>query len=278
MRKNKFFVIGSVMLVILLFFIFIGPLLVPFEATSVDLVSRLTPPQWFASNEDGSPSHILGTDGVGQDILVRLMDGGKISLMIGIVSVIIPMIFGTIMGMMAGYYGGKVDLIIMRINEVMLSMPQMMMAIAIMAVLGANVYNLILVQCLLGWMSYCRIIRGNVLSLRNSEFIKASTLLGSGGGRILFREILPNCVTPIIINASQQIGQIILTEASLSFLGCGVPPTIPTWGLMISEGRSYITYAPWTVIAPGLALMFTVLTFSSLGDGIRDVLDPKNKD
>lgn len=110
------------------------------------------------------------------------------------------------------------------------------------------------------------------------SFIKASTLLGSGGVRILFREILPNCLTPVIINASQQIGQIILTESSLSFLGCGVPPTVPTWGLMISAGRNYITYAPWTVIAPGLALMFTVLTFSFLGDGIRDVLDPKNKD
>ena len=229
MRKNKFFVLGVIMLVILLFFIFIGPSLVPFEATSVDLINRLKPPQWFAATEDGSPSHVLGTDGVGQDIMVRLMKGGQISLMIGVVSVIIPMIFGTIMGLLAGYYGGKVDLVIMRINEVMLSMPQMMMAIALMAVLGANVYNLILVQCLLGWMSYCRIIRGNVLSIRGSEFIKASTLLGSGGGRILFREILPNCITPIIINASQQIGQIILTEASLSFLGCGVPPTIPTW-------------------------------------------------
>lgn len=275
MSKNKFFIIGLIMVGILLVFIFVGPMLIPYEANAVDLAARLTAPEGF---ERGVAGHILGTDGVGQDILIRLMKGGQISLMIAVVSVILPMIIGSILGMLCGYYGGTVDMVIMRINEIFVSLPGMMMNIALMAVLGAKVYNLIIVQCMLGWMSYCRLIRANILSMRNSDFIKASTLLGTSNTGILFKEILPNCMTPIIINASQQIGQIILTEASLSFLGCGVPPTVATWGIMISEGRSYITYAPWTVIAPGLALMFTVLAFSFLGDGIRDVLDPKNKD
>lgn len=275
LSKNKFFIVGFFMLIILLLFMFVGPLIVPFETNAVDLSQRLVVPEGFSK---GLKGHILGTDGIGQDVLIRLMKGGQISLAIAIVSVILPMILGSILGMLAGYYGGKVDLLIMRINEIFTSLPAMMMIIALMAVLGAKVYNLIIVQCTLGWMSYCRLIRGNILSMRNSEFIKASMLLGSSGGRILFREILPNCMTPIIINASQQIGTNILTEASLSFLGCGVPPTVATWGIMIAEGRSYITYASWTVLAPGLALMFTVLAFSFLGDGIRDVLDPKNTD
>lgn len=275
MWKSKFFVVGLLMAICIVLVIVFGPSLLAFDGTSVDLHNRLTSPDGFSSGLGG---HILGTDGVGNDIMARLLAGGRISLLIALSGIIIPCIVGTLLGMAAGYFGGWVDSLIMRITEVLLSIPMMLMAIAIMAVLGANVYNLLIVMTLGGWISYARLARVTVLTLRRSDFVLASGLIGGSQGHILISQILPNCYIPIIINASQQIGNVILMEASLSFLGCGVPVTIPTWGSMIADGRNYLTTAPWTVIAPGLALMLTVLAFSLLGEGIRDVLDPKNKD
>ncbi len=275
MRKSKFFIIGLLIVLFLVLLAVFGPMLTPYNPTKVNLRERLISPKWLA---DGLSGHIFGTDGVGQDILSRLMSGARISLLVAFFGVAIPCVIGVTLGLLAGYYGGKLDMLVMRAIDVQLSMPQTLLAIAVMAVLGASVGNLLLVVTITGWPGHARMARATVLKMRDSEFIKASRVLGASDRHIIFTQILPNCLTPLIILFSQQLGQVILMEASLSFLGCGVPPTVPTWGMMISDGRTYITNAPWTVVVPGMALMLTVLGFNFLGDGIRDVLDPKNKD
>ena len=178
---------------------------------------------------------------------------------------------------MAGFFGGVVDTVIMRLSDIQVSIPPMILAVAVMAVLGNSTFNLIAVLVFTRWVQYARVVRGNVMMLRNKEFISASKVLGSSKVRIMFTQILPNVLTSLIIVASQEFGRTILTESSLSFLGLGVPPPAPSWGVMIADGREYLSTAPWVVIAPGIALMIAVLAFNFLGDGVRDVLDPKNK-
>lgn len=275
MRKSKFFMLGVAMGLILLFSVLVIPEVMELDPIKTDLKNVLSAPQWFSN---GLTGHIFGTDGVGRDMLARLLYGGRTSLMIVFLGMALPSVIGIVIGVAAGYYGGVFDVIVMRIVEIILSLPQTILAIATMAILGANTYNLVIVLLLTSWVGYCRMARSTVMQFRNLEFVQASKLLGASDRSIMFKQILPNCFTPLIISSSQQAGRIILIEASLSFLGCGVPPPDPTWGLMIAEGRTYITYAPWTVIIPGLFLMYAVLAFSFLGDGIRDVLDPKNKD
>lgn len=273
MRKSIFFLVGFAIIAIIVLLAIFAKYVTPFEPDAVDLTKRLTPPDFFSK---GSSGYILGTDAVGQDILTRLLYGARISFSIAACVVLISSVMGTLLGLIAGYFGGTTDMIIMRLAEVQLSLPSMMLAIAVMAVLGASATNLLIVMSITSWVGYARMARSNVMSLRETEFVKASHVLGASHMHIIIKQLLPNVLTPLIIQASQQIGMVITMEASLSFLGCGVPPTTPTWGQMISDGRTYITFAPWTVLAPGLALMVTVLAFNFLGDGIRDVLDPKN--
>lgn len=274
MLRSKFFMIGfSVVLLIILISVF-GPMFTVHNPTKAVLTKRLTEPQWFANGWSGN---ILGTDQLGQDVLTRLIVGSRSSLFIALSTVIICTIVGTILGVVSGYFGKGVDTIIMRIGDVQLSIPSTILAIAISAVLGPSVRNLILVLVITGWVKFARVVRSNVLVIRNMEFIQASRVLGSSDFRIMFTQILPNVLTPLIILVSQQFGFVILLEASLSFLGLGVPPPAPSWGVMIADGREYIATAPWVVLVPGIALMITVLAFNFLGDGIRDVLDPKMK-
>ena len=275
MRKSKFFIIGTIMLLILVITFVIGPLLTPWDPAKPNLRARHIEPEWFANGFEG---HILGTDAIGRDIFSRLVNGGTLSLALALICVAITAVFGTLLGLISGFFGGKVDTIIMRICEVMLSLPQTILCICIMALLGARVSNLVLVTSLTGWVQYCRLARGTVLAIRNSEYVMASRVLGAKNFNIIIHQVLPNVFTPLLIIASQSIGSCVLNEASLSYLGCGIPVTTPSWGGMISAGREYVTTAPWTVIVPGLALMFTVLAFNLLGDGVRDVLDPHNKD
>ena len=235
---------------------------------------RLQPPDYFSKGWSGN---ILGTDPLGQDVLTRLLIGSRVSLYISFTSVIITAIFGTMLGIIAGYYRGIVDNIIMRIGDIQVSIPHTVLAMAIMAVLGNSVNNLIMVLIFTRWVQYARVVRGNVLSIRNTEYISAARVLGASSSRIMFKEILPNVLTSLIIVMSQQFGQAILTESALSFLGLGVPPPAPSWGVMIADGREYIATAPWVVLSSGVALMIAVLAFNFLGDGVRDVLDPKNK-
>ncbi len=275
MRKSQFFMIGFVLSLIIVLLALLAPYIIRFDPEKVNLAQKLIAPEWFSHGLSG---HILGTDGVGEDIFSRLLIGSRASLLIAFAGVVIPLIIGSVLGLISGYYGGLVDDIIMRIGDVQMSLPAMMLAIVVMAVLGASTANLVIVVSLSGWVRFARITRASVLSIRDSEFVKASVVLGASDRHILFTQILPNCLTPLIISASQSLGQNVLLEAGLSYLGCGVPLPHPSWGSMISDGRTYITYAPWTVIVPGMALMVTVLAFNFLGDGIRDVLDPRNKD
>ena len=274
MGKSAFFMVGITICLIIVLLAIFAPYITPFSPTKVNLVDKFIAPEFFSK---GTQGHVFGTDAVGQDILARLLYGARISLVIAVCAVLCSCVIGTVLGLIGGYFGGKVDLIVVSLSDIQLSLPTMMLAIAVMAVLGASAVNLLIVMSLTGWVAYARMARSTVMSIRESDFIRASQVLGASKRRILFRELLPNCVTPIIIQASQQVGFVIMMEAGLSFLGCGVPATTPTWGTMISDGRAYITYAPWTVLVPGVALMITVLAFRFLGDGLRDSLYPKKK-
>ncbi|MEY8355915.1 ABC transporter permease [Lachnospiraceae bacterium 54-53] len=275
MKKSKFFVMGMIIAVLVTIAAFASPLFVVHDPVQSDLRKRLISPEFFGNGLGG---HILGTDALGQDIFTRLVTGCRISLLIAAAGVLIPAAIGTALGAVAGYFGGAADNIIMRICDIQLSIPTMVLAITVMAILGNSVPNLLLVLALVGWTSYTRVVRGSVMGIRNSEFIQASRVLGASNARILLTQILPCVLTPLIILMSQQIGFVILTEANLSFLGMGVPLPNPSLGSMIADGREYIATAPWTVVVPGVALMIIVLAFNFLGDGVRDILDPRNKD
>lgn len=275
MAKSKFFVIGLALVVLIIFLALISPYLVHFNAIENDLHSRLLPPEYLSK---GLTGHILGTDSLGRDVLTRLLIGSRMSLVIAFVGVVVPSIIGTILGMVSGFFGKWVDSIIMRLNDIQLSIPVMVFAITVIAIFGTSIRNLMIVLTIVGWVNYTRVMRECVMKIRDADFIRASRVLGGSNIHIMFTQILPNIVPPLIILMSQQVGIVVLTEANLSFLGLGVPLPQPSWGSMIADGREYIATAPWTVIAPGMALMITVLAFNFLGDGIRDVLDPKNID
>ena len=275
MRRSKFFIIGSVMVLIMVLLAIIAPYIVVHDATTSDLAHRLETPQWLNGLEGG---YILGTDALGRDILTRVLLGGRASLIVAFFGVLVPVIVGTILGVLAGYYGGMVETIIMRISEIQAGIPGLVLAITIASMLGPSMFNLVLVLLITGWISYAKQVRISTKAIAKSEFVQASRVLGASDLSIMFRQILPNVLTPIIILISQSVGTTILFEASLSFLGLGVPLPEPSWGNMIAEGREYLTTAPWTVLAPGIALMLAVLAFNFLGDGVRDVLDPKNLD
>ena len=183
--------------------------------------------------------------------------------------------FGSVLGILAGYLGGWVDKVIMRACDVFLAIPNIILAIAVMSVMGTSVFNLIAVLTISGWVRYCKVVRNNVMVVKKQEFVSASKVLGASGLHIMFTQILPNITTPIIILASSRFGNCILVEATLSFLNLGIPAPTPSWGNMIADGRSYLSIYPWMVFAPGIALMITILAFNFLGDGLRDVLDPK---
>ncbi len=272
MRRSKFFVIGGFGVFFILLLAFVSPLFVRFDGVTSVLQERFTSPEYFSNGFSG---HVLGTDQLGRDILTRILLGARISLTISIISVALSALIGTVLGIIAGYFGGAMDKVIMRACDVFLSIPSLVLAIAVMAVLGSSIVNLVSVMVISRWVQYARLMRNNVMVMRNKEFVLASKALGAKNSRIMFKQILVNITTPLIILLSQQIGQMILMESSLSFLNMGIQPPLPSWGSMIANGRSYIASYPWVVVAPGIALMITVLSFNFLGDGLRDVLDPK---
>ena len=274
MRKSNFFVIGAVLVAAIIVISLLSPWIAPHDPIKSDLLLRLKAPDGLSKGWSG---YILGTDPLGQDILSRLMIGSRVSLQISFSVVIATAVIGTVLGIIAGFFGGIVDTVIMRISDIQVSIPPMILAIAVMAVLGNSTINLIMVLVFTRWVQYARVVRSNVMGIRNMEYIHASQVLGSSKARIMFTQILPNVVTQLIIVMSQEFGRTILTESSLSFLGLGVPAPAPSWGVMIADGREYLATAPWVVVAPGVALMIAVLAFNFLGDGVRDVLDPKNK-
>lgn len=249
-----------------------APLLAPHDPARVNVLITLKPPMWLP---EGDPKYILGTDGLGRDVLSQLIFGARVSLLVGFTVVAFGGTLGTLLGLVAGYYGGLLDDVIMRVADIQLAFPFILLAITFLAALGPGLENLILVLAIGSWMNYARVMRSQVLSLREKEFIEASHALGISDARILFRHLLPNAITPIIVIASFSVASTIIAEASLSFLGLGVRPSTPTWGAMLANGREYITDAWWLVVTPGIAIMLTVLSINILGDWLRDRLDPR---
>jgi peptide/nickel transport system permease protein len=243
-----------------------APLVAPYDPLSQDLASRLEPP---------TAAHWLGTDQLGRDILSRLLYGSRISLVIGVVVVGLAGVFGTIVGLVAGYAGGLVDEGLMRLTEVFLAFPPLILAMAIAGALGPSLTNAIIAIAAVTWAVYARLARGQVLSLRRREFVEAARSIGASRTRILLRHLLPNAVAPLLIQASFDMGSAIISAAGLSFIGFGAQPPTPEWGVMISEGRNFISTQPWLSLFPGLSILFAVGAFNLLGDGLRDILDPR---
>lgn len=272
MLKSKFFMVGAVTAILIILLSIFSPVIVRYDPVTNSLKERLVPPQYFSQ---GAASHIFGTDDLGRDIFSRLLLGSRYSFFIAAAVVTVAAGIGTVLGAVSGYFGGKIDMIIMRACDIMMAIPNLVLAIAVMAILGPNIFNLIIVLIITSWVQYCKVTRNNVMVVKNIEFVKASQVLGATKRHIMFTQIFPNVTTQLIILISQQFGWTILTEASLSFLSLGVQPPTPSWGNMIADGRNYLITSPWLVFAPGIALMITVLAFNFLGDGLRDVLDPK---
>ncbi len=228
---------------------------------------RLLPP--FSSG------HILGTDQLGRDVYSRLVYGSRISLIVGFVTVIVAGVIGILVGLLAAYFGGWVDLVLMRLADVQLSFPFILLALTINAVLGLGVRNIVITLVIVGWVEYARIARGEILAIREREFVEAARVNGAGSIRIMFRHLLPNIMTPLIVIGTLQVARFIVAEASISFLGFGVQPPTPAWGSMISEGKDYIFSAWWLITLPGIALALVALAVNISGDWLRDVLDPR---
>lgn len=244
----------------------LAPLLAPYDPLAQALSSRLESP---------SGAHWLGTDQLGRDIASRLLYGARISLVIGVVVVALAGVLGTLVGLVAGYAGGLADEALMRLTEVFLAFPPLILAMAIAGALGPSLTNAIIAIAAVTWAVYARLARGQILSLRRREYVEAARSVGASRVRILVRHLLPNALAPLLVQASFDMGSAIITAAGLSFIGFGAQPPTPEWGVMISEGRNFISTEPWLSLFPGLAILFAVGAFNVLGDGLRDVLDPR---
>ena len=251
-----------------------GPQISPKDPNRQDLKVRLQEPGTL--NSEGEVDFILGTDGLGRDVLSRLIYGTRVSIAVGFVAVAIGGTLGTMLGLIAGYFGGRADDLIMRVADIQLAFPFILLAIMVLVVLGQGVLNLVLVLGIGQWVTYARISRGETISQRDKEYVEAARALGMGNARIMFRSIFPNILAPLIVIASFNVASVILAEASLSFLGLGVSQNVPTWGAMLAESRDQLIGGKWWLaIYPGLAIMFTVLSLNILGDWLRDFLDPR---
>lgn len=267
-------VLGLIILLFMLLLAVIGPELAPKDPNRQSLMERLMAP--FTEDEDGNVNFILGTDGLGRDVLSRLIYGARVSVSVGFVAVVIGGILGTLLGLIGGYMGGAIDDVIMRVADIQLAFPFILLAIMVLVVLGAGVINLILVLGIGQWVTYARIARGETIAQRNKEYVEAARSIGTGHWRIMWHEILPNILAPLIVIASFNVASVILAEAALSFLGLGVPPDIPTWGRMLADSRDTLLADKWWLaFYPGLAIMLTVLSLNILGDWLRDFLDPR---
>lgn len=249
----------------------LAPVLSPGDPHAQHLEWRLQPPVWLGGKG------YLGTDALGSDILSRTMYGARMSVVVGCCSVLVAGSLGVTAGLIAGYLGGWWDNLIMRLADVQLTLPPLILCIALMAVLEPSAGNVVLVLGLTNWVTYARVVRSEVLGLKEREFVEAGRAAGAGHGWMLFRHILPNVMSSVIVIATLETPRMIIAEASLSFLGVGVPLQVPTWGGMIAEGLDYVTFAPWNVLAPGVALILTVLSINVLGDWLRDVSDPRTR-
>jgi peptide/nickel transport system permease protein len=262
----------SLILTLVILLGLVGPWLAPHNPRDADLALSLTPPAW---SEGGDWSYPLGTDQQGRDILSRIIAGARVSLIVGFMAVGVAGGLGALVALVGGYYGGWIDAVLGRVVDTMLSMPFLMVAIVMAQVLTPGIRTIVLILGFTYWATYARVLRGEVLKIKSQDYVALARVGGSSTPRILWRYILPNLVNTLIVLATLQLGSTILAEATLSFLGLGVPPPNAAWGLMLSEGRQYITYAWWLAVFPGVAIMLTVLSANMLGDWLRVRLDPK---
>lgn len=268
LRRNRMGMAGLILAGVLTLVAILAPVLSPADPYEVHLGERLRPP---------SLAHPAGTDDLGRDQLARILYGSRVSLLVGFLSPTISGIIGVAMGALAGYFGGRIDSLIMRLCDVLFAIPDLLLAIAVVFVLGPGLQNVFIALAAVGWAGLARIVRGEVLSRRNLEYVEAARAAGASELAILFRHVLPNSLAPVIVWFTLSIPGAIMAEAGLSFLGLGVQPPVPSWGQMISFGRGYLRSAPWLSVLPGFALGLTVLAFNLLGDAVRDAVDPRLK-
>lgn len=267
-RENKLAAASAIVILLFILAAILAPVLTPYTFDGMDLHNRLAPP---------SRAHLLGTDEAGRDVLTRMLYGSRVSLLVGIVPTVISMLAGAILGIIAGYNGGRTDAVIMRIADVMLAFPSMFLAMAIMYTLGDGMINIFLALALVNWASVARIVRAETLKLKETEFVEAARSIGVGKLVIMLRHIFPNCAPSLIVLFTLNIPSAILSESSLSFLSIGIKPPQASWGLMVNAGRQFLYSQPWLSLSPSVAIMVVVLAFNFLGDGLRDVLDPHLK-
>lgn len=266
LKKNKTAIIGIIIASAVIIIAIFAPLISPFDPLKQNVFDRLTPPEM---------GHPLGTDVFGRDIFSRIMHGARVSLLVGIMSVVIGMTVGTAMGMLAGLKGGKIEGMIMRTVDVLMSFPNLILGLMVMAILGSGLIKLIIAIGLVMAPRFARVAHAPTLSIKETDFIDAANALGANDLRILLRHVFPNILGEVLVMATLWVGTAIRIEANLSFIGLGVPPPTPTWGNMIRNGMNYLTNAPWMSVFPGLAILITILSFNMVGDGIRDITDPK---
>jgi peptide/nickel transport system permease protein len=272
-RKHKPALAGTCVLTLLVLGAIFIPIVTNYDPGKTHILDKYLPP---------SLEHPMGTDGLGRDMFLRSMDGGRISLLVGLSAMLLAITFGTLIGALAGFYGGTIDNLAMRFADIMLTMPTLFIAIVLMQLLragvipflSAGIMPIVIVIAITRWMGVSRLVRASYLSIKQKEFIEAARCAGSKNWRLIVRHILPNAMSPIIVAATLSVGGAIITEAGLSFLGMGVQPPTPTWGNMLRNAQSEMDYAPWTAIFPGLFIFLTVISFNYIGDGLRDALDP----
>jgi len=268
------FVLGAAIVGLVVVAALIGPALVPDDPFAQDLLKRLVPPMWM---EGGSAAHILGTDQVGRDYLARLVYGARISLLIGLSTVIVSGLIGTTLGVAGGFFGGRVDDVVTFIITCRLAVPLSLVALAVVSLVGSSLLVVVVTLGLLLWERFAVVARATTAQVRNLDYVAAARAAGCSRGYILLREVLPNILNPLIVVATLEMALAILLEAALSFLGLGVPPPLPSWGLMIAEARDYMFFQAWVIVIPGLALLVFVLGINLLGDGLRDLLAPEGR-
>ncbi|MBU2511387.1 ABC transporter permease [bacterium] len=266
MFRNKWTYLGLVIIILFILCAILAPWIAPEDPYKINLVQELAPP---------GEGHIMGRDINGSDILSRLIYGARISITIGLVVVLISSFVGILLGLISGYYGGWIDLLLMRLVDILLAFPGLLLAIALVAVLGPSITNVVIALTALGWVSFARLVRGQVISVKEREYVLAAKTSGQSDIRVMVLHILPNIVSTVIVQATFNIAGVIISESSLSFLGLGAPPGTPSWGAMLSEGKQVILDAPHVSFFPGLAILLVVLAFNFVGDGLRDKFDPK---
>ena len=274
MLQHKGFVIAAAILGVIVLMALTAPLVAPYDPYAQDLGNRLVPPAFM---EGGSWAHPLGTDGLGRDYLSRVIYGARVSLMIGLLTALISGLIGAVLGVTAGYFGGRVDALICYVLAVRLSMPVVLVALAVVSVIGGSLVVVITVLGLLLWDRYAVVMRSATQQVRALDFVVAAQSVGASTPRIILTEVLPNVMSSLIVVATFEVAHAILLEAALSFLGLGVQPPLPSWGLMIAEGRQHLLFEPWVIVIPGIALSVLVLSVNMLGDGIRDLHAPENR-